>query len=245
MAGAAGTAIQMFTAFNANSASFQNAYFNTMRIYAAGPAISIVTPTNYTFFFAGSSIGLSANAADANGITVSNVAYYANGAPLGAATSAPYSRIWAGVPTGSYALTAVATDSLNNSATSAVVNITVVPPPAPPNFSGVTFTNIGGSAGTLLTWLAPTNDQIQIQWATNLAPPVAWTRIAAVLTNLPSFTPTNGIGKFQYFDNGAMTGKSGSLKLPGHHLPPVVRTEAAAPLACSSALPRNQIEING
>ena len=67
-------------------------------------------------------------------------------------------------------------------------------------------------SGTLLTWLAATNDQVQIQWATNLSPPVAWTSISGVSTNLPSFAPTNGIGKFQYFDNGATTGRTSPLR---------------------------------
>jgi len=93
----------------------------------------------------------------------------------------------------------------------------------------ITYTNIGGTNGVLLTWYAQTNYHYQIQWTTALAPtPVSWTTIpGVVLTNLPTFAPTNGIGKFQYFDNGSLTGGFGKLKFyrliaypPGTTIPP-------------------------
>jgi subtilisin-like proprotein convertase family protein len=79
--------------------------------------------------------------------------------------------------------------------------------------TGITFTNIGGTNGVLLTWFAPTNYQFQVQWATSLSPPIPWTTIPGVLLSyLPGFTPTNGIGEFQYFDDGTLTGGLGPLK---------------------------------
>ncbi len=100
----------------------------------------------------------------------------------------------------------------------------------PTTISSITFTNIGGSNGVLLTWFAPTNYQYQIQWTTSLAAPIGWTTIpGVVLTNLASFTPTNGIGEFQYFDNGSLTGGFGPLKFyrliaypPGVPVPPAL-----------------------
>ena len=78
--------------------------------------------------------------------------------------------------------------------------------------SSITFTNIGTTNGILLTWFAPTNYRFQVQWTPGLSP-VSWTTIpGVVLTNLASFTPTNGIGEFQYFDNGLLTGGFGPLK---------------------------------
>jgi subtilisin-like proprotein convertase family protein len=111
-------------------------------------------------------------------------------------------------------------------------NVTTIPT--------ITLTNIGGTNGILLTWYAPTNYRYQVQWTTALAPaPIAWTTIpGVVLTNLPSFAPTNGIGEFQYFDNGSLTGGFGTVKFyrliawpPGTTIPPslVITSVKAAP----------------
>ena len=60
----------------------------------------------------------------------------------------------------------------------------------PPAISGLTLT----TNGLTLTWSAPTNDQFQVAWATNLIPPVAWTPYPGLLTSTNgsfSFTDTN------------------------------------------------------
>jgi len=96
------------------------------------------------------------------------------------------------------------------------------------SISSVTVTNNGVTNGLLLTWFAPTNYRFRVQWTTNLAVSNSWTTIpGVVLTNLASFTPTNGIGKFQYFDNGSFTGGFGPTKFyrlivypPGATIPP-------------------------
>ena len=36
--------------------------------------------------------------------------------------------------------------------------------------------------GLHLTWSAPTNDQFQVQWATNLTPPITWTLFPGTIT---------------------------------------------------------------
>jgi len=41
LAGASDSPIQMFAAFNVDTGSFQNAYFNTLQISAAGPVVTI------------------------------------------------------------------------------------------------------------------------------------------------------------------------------------------------------------
>ena len=96
----------------------------------------------------------------------------------------------------------------------------------PVSISSATFTN----NGILLTWYAPTNYQFQVQWTTSLGQPIGWTTIpGVVLTNLASFTPTNGIGEFQYFDDGSLTGGFGPFKFyrliaypPGATIPPAL-----------------------
>ena len=73
--------------------------------------------------FAPATIALAATASDADGIA--RVDFYLGATLLGTAISAPYSMVWDNVSAGSYTLTAVATDRLGASATSAPVSITV------------------------------------------------------------------------------------------------------------------------
>jgi hypothetical protein len=67
---------------------------------------------------------LAATAQDTDG-TVQQVAYYANGTLVGTADTSPYAVSWNGVSTGTYAISAVATDDDGATTTSAPVTITV------------------------------------------------------------------------------------------------------------------------
>jgi hypothetical protein len=57
--------------------------------------------------------------------------------------------------------------------------------------SNINFTN----GGFLLTWFAPSNDQFNVRWATNLAPPVNWSVFPGTITS------TNGV--FSFMDTNA------------------------------------------
>jgi alpha-amylase len=114
------------SAFDAASGKPMFAPYDLSFQTAVGPQVSITSPPNNANFNPGSSITLTATASESGSGTLTNVAYYSNNTLIGNATGAPYSLTWPGVPAGSYALTAVASDSLGNSATSSVVNITVV-----------------------------------------------------------------------------------------------------------------------
>jgi hypothetical protein len=116
------------SAFDAVSGKPMFAPYDLSFRTAIGPLVSITSPTNNANFIPGSSIALTATASESGSGTLTNVAYYSNATLIGNATGAPYSLTWPGVPAGSYALTAVASDSLGSSATSSVVNITVVSP---------------------------------------------------------------------------------------------------------------------
>ena len=74
----------------------------------------------------------------------------------------------------------------------------VVPAPIP--FTSIIATNIGGTNGYLLTWLAPTNYQFHLQWTPALAP-ANWHIFNGVISYLAPNSATNAV--FQYFDNGA------------------------------------------
>jgi subtilisin-like proprotein convertase family protein len=71
------------------------------------------------------------------------------------------------------------------------------------NFS-ITTTN----GGFLLQWQGPTNLQYEIQWTTNLAPPV-WQTVLNPVINVV-VTATNG--HYSWFDDGSLTGGFGPMK---------------------------------
>ena len=97
--------------------------------YRIPPTISITSPTNNTVITSTNAVTLTVNT------TVSNfpltVIYYQNGTLIGTNGLSPYSLTWNNVPRGSYTLTAVAVDGLNQTITSSPVQVqfTAVTPP--------------------------------------------------------------------------------------------------------------------
>jgi hypothetical protein len=87
------------------------------------PTVSITSPSAGATFAAPASITVAASASDDGSVT--QVEFFQGNASLGIDTSAPYSITWNNVPSGSYTLTARATDNLSATATSAPVSITV------------------------------------------------------------------------------------------------------------------------
>jgi RHS repeat-associated protein len=91
------------------------------------PTVAIVIPAANATYAAPATIALSATAAPATpGSSITQVAFYSGPALIGAVTNPPYSLNVANVVAGSYQITAVATDSLGNSATSTAVTATVL-----------------------------------------------------------------------------------------------------------------------
>jgi chitinase len=88
------------------------------------PTVSLTAPANGASFTAPASITLTATASDTDG-TVAKVGFYQGGTLLGEDTSAPYSYTWTGVGSGTYSLTARATDNAGGTATTAAVSVTV------------------------------------------------------------------------------------------------------------------------
>ena len=69
----------------------------------------------------------------------------------------------------------------------------IVPALTVPVISSVTVSN----NGVTLQWAAPTNEQFQVRWATNLNPPIAWNPFAGTVVS------TNGV--FIFVDTNATT----------------------------------------
>lgn len=122
------------------------------------PTVSLTSPSAGASFTAGSSITVSANAADSDG-SVSKVEFFRGGTSLGIDTSAPYSVTWANASAGSHTFKAVATDNNNAVTSSATVSVTVTaasndttPPSVPGGLASpsktATTVNLAWSAAT-------------------------------------------------------------------------------------------------
>ena len=113
------------------------------------PSVTITSPTTGTVFASPASVTIQANASDTDG-TVTNVQFRVNSTVLLNDPTAPFSATTNNMPSGSYTLTAIASDNLGATATNSV-SITVDAAPT------VTVTNpIAGAV-----FISPANVTIQ------------------------------------------------------------------------------------
>jgi hypothetical protein len=140
------------------------------------PSVSITNPVSGAVFAAPANISLEADASVSGG-TVTNVEFFANGSSQGAVTVAPFTLISSPLAAGPYALTAVATAS-GISATSAVVNVSVVNP-MPVNLSGAMVS----SGQFIFSYTADAGLTYVVQSSSNL---VDW---LSLMTNVASGNP--------------------------------------------------------
>jgi hypothetical protein len=117
-----------FTALGKAGAGGFSYLRSTPAVALPSPTVSITNPPGGAVFSAPTSVAIQADAAVSSG-SVTNVAFFANGAPLGSDQLGPFGITAPNLAAGGYALTAVAT-AAGISTTSAVVNITVVSPVA-------------------------------------------------------------------------------------------------------------------
>lgn len=88
------------------------------------PSVSITSPADGATFTSPADITISADACDSDGNIIS-VSFYESSTLLGTVTSSPYSYTWTSVTSGSYTLTAVATDDYGDTTTSSAITIDV------------------------------------------------------------------------------------------------------------------------
>ncbi len=110
------------------------------------PVVTLAQPANGASFTAPASISLAATASDADG-TVGKVEFFIGTTKLGEDATAPYSFAWSGVGTGTYTLTARATDDLGYTSTSSPSTVTVVAANKPPTAAITSPTD-----GTIFPW---------------------------------------------------------------------------------------------
>ncbi|HVE35881.1 MAG TPA: Ig-like domain-containing protein [Gemmatimonadaceae bacterium] len=90
----------------------------------AAPVIALDAPSPPGPYFAPALIRLGASASDADG-TITRVEFRANGTLIGTATSSPYAVSWNDVASGTYSVTAIATDDRGATTTSAATVVVV------------------------------------------------------------------------------------------------------------------------
>jgi hypothetical protein len=138
---------------------------------------------------------LAASASDYDG-TVTNVGFYAGGGKIGDVSASPYALDWAVPASGSYTLTAVATDNRGATTVSAPVAITasVTIPPAP-----IRLSFVSDASNLVLSWPA-TAMAVSLQSASNLTSPILWrtvTNTAGTVSNQNVVTmPMTGSRQF-------------------------------------------------
>jgi RHS repeat-associated protein len=106
----------------------------TVQATNVAPLVSLTSPSAGASFSAPATITLSATASDNNG-TVSKVDFYNGTTLLGTDTTSPYSFVWSNVSTGTYSITARATDNAGAVTTTTPASITVSAINVPPAVS--------------------------------------------------------------------------------------------------------------
>ncbi|HEY2818021.1 MAG TPA: Ig-like domain-containing protein [Casimicrobiaceae bacterium] len=128
----------------------------------AAPTVNVTAPSNGSTYFAPANVSIAATASDADG-TVAQIDFYANGASIGSATSAPYTLSWNGVATGTYAITATATDNRGARTTSNPIAISVLAGPTLTVASGLDGSTLNDDSVRITGHLtAPSNSAINI-----------------------------------------------------------------------------------
>ena len=104
---------------NAKSTS-ASTYISVKNRYNKHPYVRLLNPTKGNTYENLSSIPMEAIASDSDGV-VTKVEFINGSEKLGEATSAPYMFTWKNVPSGTYSITAIATDDSNDTSASAPV----------------------------------------------------------------------------------------------------------------------------
>ncbi|HET7901327.1 MAG TPA: Ig-like domain-containing protein, partial [Candidatus Nanopelagicales bacterium] len=118
------------------------------------PTVSITSPAAGSIPFGATTIN--ATASDNKG--VAKVEFFVDGTSVGVDTTAPYSASWNAIVTGSHTLTAVATDTSNNTGSATPVVVTVQADGTPPSAPGTLTGSAGGQTSVNLQWGAATDN---------------------------------------------------------------------------------------
>jgi hypothetical protein len=251
-----GTHVLMAVAMGANGQTALSAPVTILIASNLPPAVRITSPPNNSVFRAPVNIALLAYGQDPAGY-VSSLQFFAGSNSLGFGLPVPaplpepqtpnspgppifltntFELIWSNAPAGSYALTAVATDNAGFLATSAPVNITILPQPPPPtnvpDVVRIVATDPIAIAGTNCwpwlgladtsapptwsNWVSPT---ALCRWFTNCGPKDATFAVHRAGATSSDLTATYSIG-------GTASNGVDYVALPGVAVIPAGQTEA-------------------
>jgi hypothetical protein len=187
------------------------------------PTISIISPPTGTVLAAPASVTFVTNAADSDG-TLTKVEFFNGATLIGTVTSAPWNFTWSGVASGTYSISAKATDNQTGSTTSAAITVIANNAPTvtlttPTN--GAIFTQ---PANITLTATASDSDgTIQsVQFLngatvlnTDAASPYSfnWTNVAAGTYTITALATDN---------RGAISSSSATINVVAPNTPPVI-----------------------
>ena len=88
-------------------------------------SVSITTPANGTIVTVPTNLAINVSAADTDG-NVTQVQFFVGTKLVGVSTNVPYGVVWSNAPPGAHVLSAIAMDDAGLSATSSMVNVTVI-----------------------------------------------------------------------------------------------------------------------
>lgn len=121
----------------------------------ANPTTTITAPAAGASVFGPTTVTATAN----DDIGVTQVALLVDGVQVGVDTSAPYSFSWNAAAVGPHTLQTVATDGVNKTGSSAIINVTVPADTTPPGAPGTPAVSNVGQQSLTLTWPAATDDR--------------------------------------------------------------------------------------
>ncbi|OYW76022.1 MAG: hypothetical protein B7Z37_10790 [Verrucomicrobia bacterium 12-59-8] len=117
----------------------------------AAPTVAITAPSASDAFTAPATVNITASASDSDG-TITKVEFYNGATKLGESTTAPFSYAWTSVASGSYSLTARATDNDGNTTISSAVTVTVNSAPGSGTLTRAAYLQQAGPNTMTMRW---------------------------------------------------------------------------------------------
>lgn len=133
------------------------------------PATNLTAPAAGATYTAPATINLTATATDSDG-SVTKVEFYNGSTLLGSDSSSPYAYSWTNVPTGTYSLTARATDNTGATGDSPAVVVTVnsAGDTTPPVISAISSSSVNQNGATI-SWTTNEAADSKVEYGTTTA----------------------------------------------------------------------------